>query len=329
MTAPADRIPNPAPTALRPDGARTWHCEFTAGALRVLAQNQPALVKRCLARDPTELVAYAMARAAEPAGLGEAQWRACASTVEARPAALLPEAWILAMPRPIAAPESHFAVLLVRGERCDYYTLDHAHEGGTVLRHWDLLHGAREITRACPPDAEAVEDAILRHLGWSGATAAEAIARAAVAQPADARRAPVVDTGDLDRDNATVDRLAAILEAAYLDVERRDDRSLLVLENSVRCLVTLPAERKDHIGLTAAWTVRKDVPREARLEAANQLNNSYLAVRAVIDADGDVIVDLQLLLPAAVTPKYFVQVLRRFATISRDAVNGAFGPLLA
>jgi len=309
---------------------RDWHYEFAHRTLPQLAANQGALVRDALERRPAEFPAMVMARVAERLGLAEEEWRAHAAGITVRAAAMPYPAWIVAMPAARALTEAHFVALIAAdaGMRC--FTLERAAGGGTMLCEW-MADGAHANLGAGPaPETALFEAAIRRHMGWDDALARAALAHAAAPRAGNTPGGNKVTNDTIGKDNLSRELLMAMFEAAYMDATLVGERSISVLEAGVRVHVTVPpAGRTDHVTFAASWGLKKDVPRETKLDAANRLNNGFLAVRASLDEESDVVIDLQVLLPAEVTRKYFVLMLKRFASISRDAVNESFKDLVA
>lgn len=308
---------------------RDWHYEFAHRTLPQLAANQGALVRDALERRPAEFPAMVMARVAERLGLAEEEWRAHAAGITVRAAAMPYPAWIVAMPAARALTEAHFVALIAAdaGMRC--FTLERAAGGGTMLCEW-MADGAHANLGAGPaPEAALFEAAIRRHMGWDDALARAAIAHAAAPRAGNTPGGNKVTNDMIGKDNLSRELLMALFESAYMDASLVGERSISVLESGVRVHVTVPAGRSDYITMAASWGLRKDVAREAKLDLANRVNNSFLAVRATLDDEGDVVLDMQILLPADVSKKYFVLVLKRFATIARDAVAEVFKDAVA
>ncbi len=131
----------------------------------------------------------------------------------------------------------------------------------------------------------------------------------------------------IGKDNLSRELLASVLDTAMMEFEPVGERAVRLREAGVLCQVSVPGERTDYITIAASWGLSPDVPLEEKLARANRVNNSFIAVRAGIDDDGDLILDVQVLLSAPITKRYFVLTLKRFAGICKEAVQEHFNDI--
>lgn len=303
---------------------RAWHHDFAHRALLHLALNQAGALRQILEQRARDLPALVMARVAESTGLDEEEWRRHSREIAIFRATFAASCWIVQMPVPVAAGEAHFVGILPAGDIAHYFTLELAEGGKAAFCLRDPSQGRLELGELPAATLAEFEAAIARELAPAQRMDA---AGGNGAQPTAKPKAPASDV--IDRDNLSREHLLAILDSAMLDTSLHGERSILVIEGSVNCLVAVPEGRSDYLTFSACWTLKPDVPRETVLERINDLNNGYVAVRATLVGSSDLLLELQLLLPAAISRKYLVLALRRFATISREAVDATCKGILA
>ena len=121
-------------------------------------------------------------------------------------------------------------------------------------------------------------------------------------------------------DNASIELIKDVYEAAFMDVALDDEKKQLRIREEVlaRCFLS---ESKERLQLVAYYGIKDDAQRIDRLELANRINENYVLVRAGIDDDGDLWFDYTILLKGGATRKALVQATRVFLMLVPKAVN--------
>lgn len=119
--------------------------------------------------------------------------------------------------------------------------------------------------------------------------------------------------------NLSKELLKSALDAAMFETEYDEDGDLVVNEEE-NCFV-LPGKNKDRIRLTTGYDLRQDVPRSARLEAANTINTKVPLVRASVGADDVLHINYCIPLNDGITKRFFALTVKRFCASLRAAVQ--------
>lgn len=121
-------------------------------------------------------------------------------------------------------------------------------------------------------------------------------------------------------DNATIELIRDVYEAAFMDVSLDEERKVLRIREELLARAHL-SESKERLQLVAIYGIKEDAQRIDRLELVNRINENYVLIRAGIDDDGDLWFDYCVVLKGGVTKKNIVQATRTFLMLVPKAVN--------
>jgi hypothetical protein len=121
-------------------------------------------------------------------------------------------------------------------------------------------------------------------------------------------------------DNATIEMIRDIYEAAMMDASLDEEKKQIRIKEEVVAKAFL-SESKERLQLVAYYGIKEDAQRIDRLELVNRINENYVFIRAGIDDDGDLWFDYTILLKGGITKKAVVQATRVFLMLVPRAVN--------
>lgn len=124
----------------------------------------------------------------------------------------------------------------------------------------------------------------------------------------------------LGPENATLEAVRDIYEAALLDVELDEENGFVVIDDEIVARAKL-SDSKERLQLIACYRVREDVPRIDRLELVNRINDQYVIVRAAMSEDDELWVDYAVVLKGGTTAKQIAHATRMFLKVAEMAVK--------
>ncbi|HTP64127.1 MAG TPA: YbjN domain-containing protein [Geobacteraceae bacterium] len=107
--------------------------------------------------------------------------------------------------------------------------------------------------------------------------------------------------------------------AAYVDTHVDEDGYLLLL-GDCQTYVTITPD-KSAVRLTTLFRIREDVGMDARLAAANRINDDYIMVKAHCSDDGKLVFSYYFMLTGGLTHNALVRGVKLFDSIPRSAIN--------
>ncbi|WP_129631761.1 YbjN domain-containing protein [Candidatus Oscillochloris fontis] len=118
--------------------------------------------------------------------------------------------------------------------------------------------------------------------------------------------------------------LLALFQNAYLNVSRDDDGDIFIKENFTTWI--FPQGNGEQLRFMAQFKANLDLPRIAKLEYANLVNDRMKLLRAYVDADDDIGFDYHVLVEGGITKRNIVFGLRTFinyiqVALQRDTEN--------
>lgn len=117
-------------------------------------------------------------------------------------------------------------------------------------------------------------------------------------------------------ENLSKELLKAVLDASYTDAEIDSDGDVWV-RDACGCLVV---PNGGSVQLLAYYRLKPETDRVSRLECANQINDRYIVVRAAVTDADRLVFDYTVPVAGGITKKAFVLALRRFCSITAQAV---------
>jgi hypothetical protein len=118
-------------------------------------------------------------------------------------------------------------------------------------------------------------------------------------------------------ENVSKDLLKSIFDTALMDVSFDSDGDILINEQ-IKCFVILDKEKR-RINLLSQFTFKPTAQEYEKLKCANQINERYLIIRAVVH-ENRLRFTYDLNLDGGVTHKALVLLVKRFCSIPRAAV---------
>ena len=120
-------------------------------------------------------------------------------------------------------------------------------------------------------------------------------------------------------ENATVKELQVHIDSAFVEYTIDDDGDIKV-QDAVTVFVRPEAEGR-YIQLSTIFGFEPASTVAQRLECANKINSECIIIRASVSEDCLVFEHEYILFDGGLTPKQFIQGIRRFAQIPRLAVR--------
>jgi hypothetical protein len=112
--------------------------------------------------------------------------------------------------------------------------------------------------------------------------------------------------------------LRSIFDAAFMETSWDSDGDLRV-KDQISCFV-IPSEKKDRIRLISFFGFKKGTAQVQRLECINNINKSYIMVRAIVGGNDSLQFDYDIYVQGGITAKNIVMATKRFLSIPHDAV---------
>jgi hypothetical protein len=119
-------------------------------------------------------------------------------------------------------------------------------------------------------------------------------------------------------ENISKELLRSIFDAAFMETSFDKDGDLIV-KDQVRCYVYL-SEKKDRITLICGFGFKKGIAEVQRLNCVNNINTSYIMVRAASKGNDTLTFDYNIYVPGGISKKNIVLATKRFMLIPREAV---------
>lgn len=121
-------------------------------------------------------------------------------------------------------------------------------------------------------------------------------------------------------ENASLESLRDIYEAALMDVEVDEENGFVVIDDEIVARAKL-SDSKERLQLIACYRVREDVGRAERLELVNRINDQYVIVRAAMSDDDELWIDYAIVLKGGTSPKQIAHATRMFLKVAEMAVK--------
>ena len=121
-------------------------------------------------------------------------------------------------------------------------------------------------------------------------------------------------------ENATLESLRDIYDAALMDVEIDEENGFVIIDDEIVARAKL-SDSKERLQLIACYRVREDVPRTERLELVNRINDQYVLVRAAVGEEDELWIDFGVVLKGGATKKQIAHATRMFLKVAEMAVK--------
>jgi hypothetical protein len=128
-------------------------------------------------------------------------------------------------------------------------------------------------------------------------------------------------------DNVSKEQLLEILEAAMMDVELDSDGDIKV-KDAVNCFIFV-SQNKTTIQLFSQFGWSPDASKQQCYEYVNELNRKYFLVKATVRDNNGLGFEYDVSLRGGVSPRNFVQTVKRFCSIPREAISAVGTSLVA
>jgi hypothetical protein len=121
-------------------------------------------------------------------------------------------------------------------------------------------------------------------------------------------------------ENLSQELLKFVFNHAYIDVyvDKDDD---LYIDEEVRCYILISDNKKDRIRLLSVFGFVPESVLLERLECANRINDEFTLIRAAVTANDTLTIDYDIYIRGGITRKNFIQTVKRFCSIPRQAIR--------
>jgi hypothetical protein len=121
----------------------------------------------------------------------------------------------------------------------------------------------------------------------------------------------------ISAENVSKEMVKAVFDAALMETSYDQDGDIKVVERC-KCFVRVDKERRK-IGMMTFFRFKPGVSEAAKLQCANQINNGYIMVRALVK-DNALIFTYDIPLDGGISRMHLVKLVKRFCNIPHDAV---------